>query len=368
MSHNNNNNNNCNKHLIEQGSIAAARACSADLYEPIEIRSADNCYELNPGSSLRVRFRMITHQSSRHANNHAINNNRRINSTTSSISTASSSVIHSTSMSPANISPDSTIPPPAPQNHNKIFLSHQSYQQKINETVSNYNNPNHSQSPCIIYNKYINQNKQQNVHININPNSQGSSSSSSSSTSSSSTTHRSTTRTFKLTEDLKSNIRFDITLKPTLSIRDNRIDPSSTSKSNSSFNIHNSNGCNLTTRSTSCDTRNFNSNNEIELPIIKTSPTSSHKSVPPSNHVPLNSSITFKIKNIELNDNNMKTNNNNNNTDQITRTSSKRNSNRYNSQSPFTFIETYSARRGISLSPNSINNERILYSDSKKVN
>jgi len=321
---NHNNNNNCNKHLIEQGSIAAARACSADLYEPIEIRSSDNCYELNPGSSLRVRFRMITHQSSRHSNNHTNNNtNRRINSTTSSISTASSSVIHSTSMSPANISPDSTIPPQAPPNHNKIFLSHQTYQQNINETVSNYNNSNHSQSPCIIYNKYINQNKQQNLQINITPNSQGSLASSSSSTSSSSTTHRSTTRTFKLTENLKSNIRFDITLKPTLSIRDNRIDPSSTSKSNSNFNIQNSNGCNLTTRSTSCDTRNFNSNNEIELPIIKTSPTSSHKSVPPSNHVPLNSSITFKIKNIELNDSNMNNNksNNNSNNDQISRTS-----------------------------------------------
>ena len=365
MSHNSNNNNinrNCNKHLIEQGSlVAGARACSADLYEPIEIRSSDNCYELNPGSSLRVRFRMITHQSSRHSNinNNVNNNNRRINSTTSSVSTASSSVIHSTSMSPANISPDSTILPPMPQNHNKIFLSHQTYQQKINETVSNHNQ--HSQSPCIIYNKYINQNKQQNLQINITPNSQGSCSSSTSS--SSSTTHRSTTRTFKLTEDLKSNIRFDITLKPTLSIRDNRIDPSCTSKSNSSFNINNSNGCNLTTRSTSCDTRN--SNNEIELPI-KTSPTMSHKSVPPSNHVPLNSSITFKIKNIELNDNNTSTNHSNN--DPINRTSSKRNSNRYNSQSPFTFIETYSARRGISLSPNSINNERILYKDSKKVN
>ncbi len=316
--------------------------------EPIEIRSSDKCYELNPGSSVRVRFRMITHQSHHHSSG---KHNRRIHSTaSSSISTASSSVIHS----PDAISPDLTAPLPVryQKNYQKEMVSYCD-----NGLVQHTPPP----APCIIYNKYVNQNNQQNMHINIG---KASGNGCTSGRSSSSTT----TRTFKLTEDLKSNIRFDITLKPSLSIRDNRIDPSlqqtcstaSTSSNGSARSNHCFSNPNPP-RSTSCDmNRNAKPNNQIELPIntcnnLKNGSNSNTG----GNHVPLNSSITFKIKNIELNDSNEMDSNK-----RIG--ANKRNYCRYNSQSPFTFIETYSARRGISLSPNSIN-ERNLNNSNRKV-
>jgi len=168
--------------------------------------------------------------------------------------------------------------------------------------------------------------------------------------------YKSTTQTFKLTDtiDNKSNIRFDVTLKPSYSIRNNRLNCSTS-------NLH---------RSSSLDKHNFHDMVEeenqsvqkypqIEYPTCSinsmNSASSSRNSrqriqIPFPTNIPINSSITFKIRNINLNDNNV------NNTEKSSATSSFAASNsnlnenpRFNS--PFTFIETFSTRRRESISP-----------------
>lgn len=169
--------------------------------------------------------------------------------------------------------------------------------------------------------------------------------------------YKSTTQTFKLTDSLdnKSNIRFDVTLKPSYSIRNNRLNCST-------GNLH---------RSSSLDKHNFhdlieddNQNvqkyPQIEYPncsINSLNSTSSSRNsrqriqIPFPTNIPLNSSITFKIRNINLNEKNTNNSEKSSATSSFaTSTNSNLNSNpRFNS--PFTYIETFSTRRRESISP-----------------
>jgi hypothetical protein len=190
---------------------------------------------------------------------------------------------------------------------------------------------------------------------------------------------KSNIKTFRLTKDLQSNIRFDVTLKPSLKIRDNRLNASSSATSsregfnrlgqggassnqanqgggNSSGGLRyhhqygqhgSSNGHQQQTasfRSSSCDVKRHHSRasggadsscsvrlriereeNEVELPIrtlpppppmttTTTTTTTTTKSTYRSNdiindlpyraNIPLNSSITFRIKSFNLSNSN----------------------------------------------------------------
>ena len=159
-----------------------------------------------------------------------------------------------------------------------------------------------------------------------------------------------TTKTFRLTEDLRSNIRLDITLKPSLSIRDNRLDASARLNKLKQA-AHGETQSSLMHRSMSCDSTNTmaccaaslansdsNSNmtthscvdasrqpppppvrhpqpsenklvNYYPLDVSEThsaagssccSPRSRHDkvAVPYHTSIPINSSITFKIRNL----------------------------------------------------------------------
>lgn len=167
-----------------------------------------------------------------------------------------------------------------------------------------------------------------------------------------STTSTTTVKTFRLTEDR--NIRFDVTLKPTYRIRDNRLNATTTTTPNSATNSRENFNCpsqqqqqqqqsivttSLCVRSSSCDQQQRRSNstreasgcvpnvrlrirrdgqNLIELPIndqrkvttTKSASMNSCERAPQQQQlhsessstqplsIPLNSSITFRIRNI----------------------------------------------------------------------
>jgi hypothetical protein len=167
--------------------------------------------------------------------------------------------------------------------------------------------------------------------------------------------YKSTTQTFKLTDSLdnKSNIRFDVTLKPTYSIRDNRLNCSTN-------NLHRSSSLDKHTfhEIVENDNQNVQEYPQIEYPtcsINSINSTSSSRNsrqriqIPFPTNIPLNSSITFKIRNINLNENN--------NSEKNSATSSLIGSSNTNLnansrfKSPFTYIETISTRRRESISP-----------------
>lgn len=252
--------------------------------------SSDSTNNLDSGSnSLRVRFRMVTHQSSHQFR-------ARISTTCSSMTSLSST-------------PSLT--------HPHLMLDN-----------TELNNQNES---FYLYNQDV-----QSIPIKTE-------------------VKKHTLRTFKLTEDLKSNIKFDVSLKPSLSIRDDRLSASS-SRYNSRQNLALNTsfpGSGFCSRSSSFDKSNVkrievDREEEIELPIRSSSSArGTLNDLPYRTNVPLNSSITFKIKNLNRCD------------DSNASFSSNKSSSRVHS--PFTFIETVSTRRQTTSSPFFIDKARLIY-------
>ena len=379
---------------------------------------------------LRVRFRMITRQSAQNQFKATIS------STSSSISSVTSSV--SKSATPAL---DINSNAPESIDHSTSINKYEKFEyKKINETVCFYNGNTSVNGSSIVINgkQYSNKQEQithitpvnssydeQQIPINIGLNCTNK------------ITSKSTTKTFRLTEDLRSNIRLDITLKPTLSIRNNRLDASeSQTKLNETGSSENISGyqrsmsCDRPDQAVSLNTNNYRSNcsstnnlsNNAYMEVIKKSNdirqykkqkeaekqqisinNNNHRysrqrvAIPYHTSIPINSSITFKIRNLSLNNldeenageeehlikiNRSKDstksetnsiygdyNNQNTPTNPLSRSNSsigrsipinnsftssvinKSSANSSRVASPFTFIETYSARRPISLSP-----------------
>ena len=204
----------------------------------------------------------------------------------------------------------------------------------------------------------------------------------------------STVKTFRLTENLQSNIRFDVTLKPSMSIRDNRLDPSLLFNSNHKMTNPSMTNteCDALSRSSSCDiftppcelkvikkldTRSSSSckvllnksenfeNSEIEeeeeehqidLPIDSTYRISREKvtHLPYRTNIPLNSSITFKIRNLNLFGAGQ--------SQSCPNASSKRHFENTARSNPFAFIETYSARKSPPTTTNQqSSNKRVVF-------
>lgn len=244
----------------------------------------------SPNSSFRLRFRMITHQSTHHKFQARISTS----TTTSSTLSTMSSMCHT------------STPRLVPQ----LMLRNSPLSIGLNQT--NYSLPSQNESFCI-FNDNI---EMIEAPVQVVPKKPA------------------TRRTFKLTDDLDSNIKFDVTLKPSLSIRDDCLSASKTS----TFCQSNS----FSSRSSSCDVakknnfkKSFNhlesfEGEQIELPI-RSSSFAREEEKTTTTSVPLNSSITFKIKNLNFCDSEPE--------------KSK------SANSPFTFIETVSTRRRMSSSP-----------------
>ena len=309
------------RELVEGGGGGGA----AGPYSPASL-PPPGASAANNASSLRVRFRMTTRHSSQHQFRAKISSNSPSISQSSSFS----------KLSPRQLESAPTVTPPTPLNHQNhhhhqdsvwFFNSHASTSNSVNNLNEFANLP---------INIGLNCTNNNNKRLNSLPNDSKSSLLSSSSTHSNATT----TKTFRLTEDLRSNIRLDITLKPTLSIRDDRLD--ATARLNRLKQMHNaSSSSSLMQRSMSCESTNTlglqlqpqhqlsssskranfscmevirSSSNRLEshsssgyssrccntdAPVLvhanETDVVST--SVPYHTSIPLNSSITFKIRN-----------------------------------------------------------------------
>ena len=188
-----------------------------------------NMEEKNVGcSSLRVRFRMITRKndnfkarisssistSSMYSNSSSNNNN---NNNNNMLTNSSSLALNNPNKDIALAGSTSSLSSYT-VNQNQNFLEIKQNNQSMNHAVFFYNNnqqqQQHQNLQCKRYNHPIQTNNRElieskSIPINIGINKSNPSSASTTSTTSS------TTKTFRLTEDLKSNIHFDITLKPT---------------------------------------------------------------------------------------------------------------------------------------------------------
>ena len=244
-------------------------ACVPSLPPPPPPSSTNHSHT-HGSSSLRVRFRMTTRQSSQHQFR------AKISSNSSSISQSPSSPALSLIAAVASNCNSHTHPtfhsstsklnqlqtPPVSETNSNVWF-YDDFGQS-NRAVSTHNLTN------IPINIGLNCTNRRLISANSDANNIGSSNSNfnESSVSSSSvastkpnatsttTTTTTTTKTFRLTEDLRSNIRLDITLKPTMSIRDNRLD--ATSRLNRLKQMHNASysSNNLMHRSMSCDSTN----------------------------------------------------------------------------------------------------------------
>jgi hypothetical protein len=195
-----------------------------------------------------------------------------------------------------------------------------------------------------------------------------------------------TIKTFKLTDDLKSNIRLDITLKPMFSIRDDRLDATKQTHlaAPDTSNAYKSIGL-TPTRSASCELglrqayserninieMNQNKQDEIHLPInIKRSNSSSSSgdgggviSVSERNPTYINDHSSKSDNQIIIS-----LNSPNQTKDESIKTTTATNKNisdltQQKVISPFTFIETYSARRYETLPPQTLTKEaRVFFS------
>jgi hypothetical protein len=163
------------------------------------------------GSSLRVRLRMIAHQSSCvrariSSTGSSGGSSILVPNNTTTTSMRSSSVYHNKNCIILNGSSRPLLfDNKSTSNNNLSSVSHNlRYQQRrLNEQVLCLYDPKMSVS-------YQNLSQQQSIPIRIGINEK----------------ETGYTKTFRLTENLQSNIRFDVTLKPSMSIRDNRLDPS----------------------------------------------------------------------------------------------------------------------------------------------
>ena len=158
-----------------------------------------------------------------------------------------------------------------------------------------------------------------------------------------------TTKTFQLTEDLNSNIKFDVTLNPSLSIRDDRIDasnravcdsycevfssaPDSSFRKSPSANVDTSNDEESDYYRQNCSARS--SRHSFVTRYYQTMPSTHSSLIKLSFNEPTSMRTSVKIH---------------------------RGSNEArNAKTPFTFIETYSTRRKMSLSPRFNNNSDLI--------
>lgn len=159
----------------------------------------------------------------------------------------------------------------------------------------------------------------------------------------------STTKTFRLTEDLKSNIQFDITLKPSFSIRDDKLDASNSNLRSSS--------CELSSSCSNFDTFDNETNcNKRVVSIVRNAP---HKEqlvnrdqiINNQNKVYHHSSL-IRLSINRTNNNKSGANSPRNKSHTNINNSEINENNKVSKRvlSPFTYIETYS--RQMSLSPN----------------
>jgi hypothetical protein len=172
-----------------------------------------SCSSSNSNETVRVRLRMITHQSS------CVR--ARISSSTGPIASSASAigphVLNSGVRSASAAYHEQRIVYPSATITNQN-LEYRCDQEKTlrfykNSTMSvSHQNMLSSTDHCVIPIK-IAQNKNTSSDSKFSNNS--------------SRNYNCIMKTFKLTENLQSNIRFDVTLKPSMSIRHNRLDPSS---------------------------------------------------------------------------------------------------------------------------------------------
>ena len=263
--------------------VIGAAACSPSLPPP------------PPGSSsLRVRFRMTTRQSSQHQFR------AKISSNSPSISQSPSSPALSLITANTNCDPAVLHSSTSKLNHHQHNNQQHQHQHAIAENINNnvwfYDDFSHGKCrassthnlttiPINIGLNCTSRRLLTDTKTNFNETDSKSSFSSLNSSNANANTNMNssttTTKTFRLTEDLRSNIRLDITLKPTMSIRDNRLD--ATSRLNRLKQMHNvstlSNSGNAMHRSVSCESANtlgsttsLNNHNIVQ----KTPTTSNH--------------------------------------------------------------------------------------------
>jgi hypothetical protein len=342
-----------------------------------------NMEEKNVGcSSLRVRFRMITRKndnfkarisssistSSMYSNSSSNNNNNNMLTNSSSLALNNPNKDIALAGSTSSLS-SYTV------NQNQNFLEIKQNNQSMNHAVFFYNNnqqQQHQNLQCKRYNHPVQSNNRELIESKAIPINIGINKSNPSSASTTSTTS-STTKTFRLTEDLKSNIHFDITLKPTFSIRDDRLDASNSNLRSSSCELNSSCSNFEQLSENNNNNNNNNSNKKGVVSVIRNSRQKEqlachdskltnqnnknkmyhHSSMirlsinqcPSSNsssgvNSPRNKSHT-NLNHLEIptttTTNNTKIEENNNILRRVV--------------SPFTYIETYSTRRQMSMSP-----------------
>ncbi len=274
--------------------------------------------------------------------------------------------------------------------HNNNFIEIKQNNQSVNHAVFFYNTNPHTQLQKLHSHSMSSRElvEPKNIPINIGlVKSQGPAS-------------LSTTKTFRLTEDLKSNIQFDITLKPTFSIRDDRLDASNSNLRSSSCELNSScsnfdaeptNNDNhhhhhyISTNKNNNNNTNTNTNRRVVSIINRSSRQQKEQLV----------SHDQQINQIQIKSNNNENNQINNNYNKvyhhssmirlsINRSNGSNSNSGHNSPrniksqsninsslaelsnthieenskiikrvvSPFTYIETYSTRRQMSISPN----------------
>lgn len=177
-------------------------------------------------------------------------------------------------------------------------------------------------------------------------------------------TNSNNTKTFRLTEDLKSNIQFDITLKPTFSIRDDKLDASQSNLRSSSCELNSScSNFDLISEHETTTNQPNNNNNKKIVNIIRNSRHKENETNNSNNKVYHHSSL-IRLSINRLNGENSPRNKSHSNlqdSDDLVNTASyTSSSNQISSNnnkivkrvvSPFTYIETYSSRRQMSISP-----------------
>lgn len=329
-------------------------------------------------TSLRVRLRMIAHQSS------CVR--ARISSNPASGASNHSGLLNTPSILPPTSSTRSSSvfsASTATQHHqqqftyekNKYSISQQNLEiQRVNQTVCMYNTGNEMYQST--------QNLPQSSLVRVNRSGE---------------TMYKNVKSFHLTENLQSNIRFDVTLKPSMSIRDNRLDPSmsdltsagvgdvnnkqnvstvstdmdvntmssmaapnysrSTSYENQSYSMH----IPIVKSNKSRDSHQFETSqmvdeddeqeeveHQIDLPIDTCSRMTREQRVtqlPYRTNIPLNSSITFKIRNLNLFGGGNVKSPQPQQTQSVADEESEHDEKYSSPSNPFKFIETYSARR-----------------------